>query len=91
MQVHIAPLPNLGGLVIGRSPLPLFQRQETPGSSDNRPIERQKPVARSGPGERPLYKPSKPGELFEVLAHRFVLRAAFRCGTIIVAAKPGKL
>ena len=91
MEVHIAPLPNLGGLIIGQYPLPSVQRQETPRSSDNPRIERQKPVARSEPGERPPYKPSNAGELFEALAHRLVLRAAFRCGTIIVAAKPGKL
>src|SRR5215469_12653927 len=35
MEVHIAPLPNLGGLIIGRYPLPSFQRQETPRSGDS--------------------------------------------------------
>jgi hypothetical protein len=35
MEVHMAPLPNLGGLMIGQDPLPSFQRQETPRSGDN--------------------------------------------------------
>ena len=81
---------DLGGLIIGQYPLPLFQRQQTPGSRDTPRLNGQN-RARSGPSERPPYKPSNPGELFEALAHRLVLRAAFRCGTIIVAAKPGKL
>jgi len=35
MEVHIAALPNLGGLIIGQDPLPSFQRQETSRSRDN--------------------------------------------------------